>query len=149
MLKYLQATFESGGDFAPTLDNAAGFTAMAIDGAQLGDPCLVAEDADKIVAFHFALGIEVPYGLTPAKRTIRSWGTYVLPAYRKQRLGVSLVGAAVRLSALRGYDRYTGMMTTGLSLAKAINEHVAPMEDAGMVTQIDLRKYAERTGKAA
>src|SRR6266481_6047120 len=83
VLKYIQATFDEGGDFAPTLDNAAGFTTLYIEGAQLNDPCIVAVDDEKIIGFHVARGIDMPYGLTPTKRTVRSWGTYVLPAYRK------------------------------------------------------------------
>src|SRR5438046_1162334 len=96
VMAYLRETYGAGGDFPPTLNNATAFTVFAIEGAAVGDPCLVAEADGKLIGFCFARGIEVMPGMEMRHRSIRSWGTYIVPDQRAHGVGVSLFIVAGR-----------------------------------------------------
>lgn len=108
VMKYLRETYEQGGDFPPTLENAAAFTQHGIQGAAEGDPCIVAvEDNGKIVGFVMARGVFFP-GMETRDITIRSWGSYVLPECRGKRYAIQLFMVMGRLAKQKGYTRLLG-----------------------------------------
>src|SRR5262249_13248537 len=108
IMKFLKETEQGGGDFLPTLDNAAAFTAQALEGTRVGDPCVVAEEDGKLVGFMIARGIFMP-GMQLRHKSIRSWGTYVLPSHRSQGIGISLLMIVGRMAKWAGYERFVGM----------------------------------------
>lgn len=86
LMCYLKETWDGGGDFLPTMENAEGFTQIALEGAGLQDPCLVATDGPKgaVVGFVIARGIDTA-GMATRHKSLRSWGTYVAPDYRRSK----------------------------------------------------------------
>lgn len=116
IMRYLVETWSQGGEFQPTLENAAAFFDRAVEGAECGDPCLVAEaDAaptldvpPRIMGFVMALGVHFP-GMQTRDVTLRSWGTYVLPEYRGERTAIKLFMVMGRVAKNRGYTRVLGM----------------------------------------
>lgn len=149
VMKYLKETFDQGGDFPPTLENAAGFTQYAIQGALEGDPCLVAEDEGKIVGFVAARGIHFP-GMTTRHKTVRSWGTYILPEYRSRNVGTTLFIVAGRLARVAGYTRFLGM-THGTDYEKhalGVVDRIPGMQEVGKVVMMDLTRRTKEA-KAA
>ena len=119
ILRYLKDTFVQGGDFPATLENAQAFFDYAVEGAECGDPCLVAVDdvnleahpkdglTPQIIAFVMARGVLFP-GMTTRDVTLRSWGTYVDPAYRGQRAAIKLFMVMGRVAKNKGYTRVLG-----------------------------------------
>lgn len=107
ILRYLKDTFAQGGDFPPTLENAQAFFDRAVEGAECGDPCLVADKDGVIAGFVMALGVLFP-GMTTRDNTIRSWGTYVLPECRGERIAIKLFMVMGRVAKNKGYTRVLG-----------------------------------------
>jgi hypothetical protein len=145
VLKYLRETYEGGGDYPATLENAAVFTRLSIEGAALGDPCLVAEDEGKIVAFCMARGVDIP-GTTGRYVTIRSWGTYVLPTYRNTKTSLKLFMVMGRLAKQKGYTRVLGF-THGTDYEKhamQVVNNLAGMKEVGRVLMWNLAAPREK-----
>lgn len=107
IMRYLKDTYSQGGDFPATLENAQAFFDHAVEGAQCGDPCLVAEDDGKIAGFVMARGVLFP-GMQTRDITLRSWGTFVLPEYRGQRVAIKLFMVMGRVAKNKGYTRILG-----------------------------------------
>jgi len=107
ILRYLKDTFSAGGDFPPTLENAAAFFAHALEGAQCGDPCLVAVDDDTIIGYVMARGVFF-HGMQTRDITLRSWGTYIIPEARGRRIAIKLFMVMGRVAKNRGYTRVLG-----------------------------------------
>ncbi len=107
IIRYLRDTFEHGGDFPPTLENAQAFFDRAVEGAECGDPCLVAVKDDAVVGFVMALGVLFP-GMQTRDVTLRSWGTYVLPECRGERIAIKLFMVMGRVAKNKGYTRVLG-----------------------------------------
>lgn len=152
VMRYLKETFDAGGDFPPTLENAAAFTQQAIDGAAVGDPCLVATDgpAGPAVGFVAARGIHFP-GMTVRHKTVRSWGTFVLPEHRSKGVAVSLFITAGRVARMAGYDRFIGM-THGSDYenhAIGVVARIPGMEEVGKVLMMDLTRKAREEASNA
>jgi predicted N-acetyltransferase YhbS len=139
VMRYLRDTFNQGGDFPPTLENATNFVQHGIQGAAEGDPCLVAEDDGKLVGFVMARGVFFP-GMTTRDNTIRSWGSFVLPEYRGQKIAIKLFMVLGRLARQKGYTRVLGFThgtdyaENGLRVIKAI----AGMKEIGKVMMWNL-----------
>jgi hypothetical protein len=134
VFKYLQETYAQGGDYPATLENAAVFTKLGIDGAAAGDPCLVAEDDGTIVAFCMARGTDIP-GTTARYVTIRSWGTYVIPEYRNTKTSIKLFMVMGRLAKQAGYTRVIGF-THGTGYEKhalQVVNNLAGMKEIGKI----------------
>ena len=143
-MAYLKETYELGGDFPPTSENASAFAWYALEGAKANEPCVVAEEASELVGFVIARGIEFP-GMTTRHKTVRSWGTYIKPDYRSRGIGVSLFIVAVRLAGLAGYTRLLGM-THGSEYeehAIGVVNHIPGMQEVGKVLMMDLTKKAK------
>jgi len=108
IMRYLRDTANEGGDFLPTLDNAQAFFDRAVEGAQCGDPCMVAEaDDGKIIGFVMGLGVLFP-GMQTRDVTLRSWGTYVVPEARGERIAIKLFMVMGRIAKNKGYTRVLG-----------------------------------------
>ena len=108
MLRYLKDTFAEGGDFPPTLENAQAFFDHAVEGADCGDPCLVATTDDDVpIGYVMARGVPFP-GMHTRDVTLRSWGTYVLPEHRGSRIAIKLFMVMGRIAKNRGYTRVLG-----------------------------------------
>lgn len=107
IMRYLKDTYSEGGDFPPTLENAQAFFEHALEGAECGDPCLVAVDGETVVGFVMCRGVLFP-GMQTRDVTLRSWGTYVLPDYRGQRVAIKLFMVAGRIAKNKGYTRVLG-----------------------------------------
>jgi len=107
ILHYLKETYLAGGDFPPTLENAQAFFDHAAEGAQVGDPCLVAEVDGRIAGYVMARGVLFP-GMETRDVTLRSWGTYVDPAYRGHRFAIKLFMVMGRIAKHKGYTRVLG-----------------------------------------
>ena len=152
VMAYLKETYGAGGDFPPTLNNATAFTVFAIEGAAVGDPCLVAEADGELIGFCFARGIEMLPGMEARHRSIRSWGTYIVPAWRAKGVGVSLFIVAGRMARLAGYTRFIGM-TMGSDYEKhavGVVDRIPGMQEVGKVLVMDLiRKSKEPEAAAA
>jgi predicted N-acetyltransferase YhbS len=139
VMRYLKDTYEQGGDFPPTLENAANFVQHGIQGAAEMDPCLVAEEEGKVVGFVMGRGVFFP-GMTTRDNTIRSWGSFVLPEYRGQKIAIKLFMVLGRLARQKGYTRVlgfthgTGYAENGLRAIKAI----AGMKEIGKVLMWNL-----------
>lgn len=148
IMRYLKETFEQGGDFPATLENAAAFTQYAIQGAAEGDPCLVADVDGVVVGFVVARGVNFP-GLTTRDRTVRSWGSYVHPDHRRHSYAVKLFVVAARLAAAAGYTRFLGIThgsnyeENGLRAIKA----VGVFKEVGKVLMVDLRDMVCMAGQ--
>ncbi len=132
VFKYLQETYNQGGDFPATLENAAVFTELAIQGAEEYDPCLVVTDAGKLVGFAMARGTDIP-GTTTRQRTVRTWGTYLRPDYRRLELGFAMWLVIGRVARQAGYTRFMAFqfnheygILAGKSLAR-----IASLKKAG------------------
>lgn len=141
VMAYLKETYGQGGDFPPTLSNATQFTVFGIEGAAAGDPCIVADDDGKLIGFCFARGIDTA-GLETRHKSIRSWGTYIDPAYRAQGVGVSLFIVAGRLARIAGYTRFIGM-TVGTDYEKhalGVVDRIPGMQEVGKVLVMDLTR---------
>lgn len=150
ILAYLKETYAQGADFPPTLANATTFTLFAIEGAQVGDPCLVAEDGERLVGFCLARGIDF-YGCETRYKTIRTHGTYVLPEYREKDVAQSLLLTAGHMAKLAGYDRFMGM-TVGTDYEKhalGVGRRFPGMEQVGVVMIKDLRRKSKETSEGA
>src|SRR5207253_1427825 len=152
VMSYLKEVYDAGGDFPPTLNNATAFTVFAIEGAAVGDPCLVAESDGTLIGFCFARGVEVLPGMETRHRSIRSWGTYIVPEWRAKGVGVSLFIVAGRMARLAGYTRFIGM-TTGSDYEKhavGVVDRIPGMQEVGKVLVMDLmRKSKEPEAPAA
>jgi GNAT superfamily N-acetyltransferase len=149
MIRYLKETFEQGGEFPPTLENAAAFTAYAIQGAAEGDPCLVAVDSEKVVGFIAARGMGFP-GTTSRHKTIRSWGSFVLPEYRSKNVATTLFIVAGRLARVAGYTRFLGM-TYGTDYEKhalGVVDRIPGMQEVGKVLVMDLTRKTKQAQEA-
>lgn len=107
IIRYLRDTYAEGGDFPPTLENAAAFFDAALEGAQCGDPCLVGHVGETIAGFVMMKGVHFP-GMETRDSTLRSWGTYTHPDYRGQRLAIRLFMVAGRMAKNKGYTRVLG-----------------------------------------
>ncbi len=144
VMKYLKETYDAGGDFPPTLENAAAFAQYGIEGAAAGDPCLVADVDGKLVGFLNARGIHFP-GMTTRHKTIRTWGTFMLPDYRSKGVAGMLLIVAGRMAKQAGYSRVLGM-THGSDYqehALSIANRFPGMVIVGHVLEVDLtRKVA-------
>jgi GNAT superfamily N-acetyltransferase len=140
IMQYLKETYADGGDFPPTLENAAAFTKHAIDGSKEGDPCLVAVEDGKIVGFVVGRGLQFP-GMTTRDKTIRSWGSYVAPAYRGRGIAISLFMLMGRLARHAGYTRLLGMTHGTRHEENALRavRVISNMRDVGRVLVADLR----------
>lgn len=141
MLAYLRETHDQGGDFPPTLENAAAFVQHALEGVEAGDPCLAIEADGKVVGFHVARGVHFP-GMTTRHKTIRSWGTYVLPEYRSRGYAVTLLIVSGRMAKVRGYTRFLGM-THGTAYEKhalGVVDRLPGMKIVGSVMEMDLAR---------
>ena len=143
VMKYLKETYDAGGDFPPTLENAAGFTQYAIEGAEAGDPCLVADEGGKIIGFVTARGVFFP-GMTTRHKTVRSWGTFVLPEWRSKGIAVQLFIVAGRVARLAGYTRFLGMTHGSEYEAHALGvvDRIPGMQEVGKVLMMDLTRKA-------
>lgn len=141
VMKYLHETYDQGGDFPPTLENAAAFVQHAIQGAREGDPCLVAQEDDGTIAgFVMARGVFFP-GMETREVTLRSWGSYVLPQYRGSAYAVKLFMVVGRLAKQKGYTRILGF-THGTDYTEhgtKVVEKIAGMKEVGKVLMMDLR----------
>lgn len=149
-MRYLRDTYAGGGDFPPTLENAAVMTAHALEGAAVGDPCILAEDAGTVVGFVIARGVEFP-GMTSRHKTIRSWGTYVKPEYRSQGTAVSMFIIAGRLARIVGYTRFMGF-THGTDYeqhAIGVVNRIPGMVEVGKVLVLDLTRKAVHANEVA
>lgn len=144
-MNYLKDTYAGGGDYPPTLENAATMTAHALEGAAMGDPCLVAADDDKVVGFIVARGVEFP-GMTARHKTIRSWGTYVVPEHRGGGTAASLFIVAGRLARIKGYTRFMGMTFGTDYEAHALGSvnRIPGLQEVGKVLVMDLTRKAMR-----
>jgi GNAT superfamily N-acetyltransferase len=144
VLEYLKETYADGGEFPPTLENATRFALFGIEGAASGDPCIVAEEDGKLVGFVFARGIDLG-GMESRHKTIRSWGTYIEPAYRSKGIAVSLFIVAGRLARIAGYTRFLGMtIGTGYEEhALGVVNRIPGMRDVGKVMVMDLTRKSE------
>lgn len=148
LMCYLKETYDGGGDFPPTMENAEAFANIALEGAGLQDPCLVATDGPQgaIVGFVIARGIDTG-GMTTRCKTIRSWGTYVVPEFRTKGVAVSLFITAGRIARIAGYDRFIGM-THGSEYenhAMGVVNRIPGMVEIGKVLMMDLsRKKKEQ-----
>jgi len=150
VIRYLKETFDGGGDILPTLENAAGSVKYALDGAAVGDPCIVAEDDDKIVGYIICRGVSFP-GITTRYKTIRSWGTYIKPEYRRQGTAIVLLTAACRLARFAGYDRFMGF-TFGTDYEKhasGLVNRVSGIHEVGKVVVMDLTRNLQPVDKEA
>lgn len=107
IIRYLRETYDAGGDFPPTLENAQAFFDHAVEGAQCGDPCLVAEHDGHVVGYVMARGVLFP-GMQTRDVTLRSWGTYVDAAYRGHRFAIKLFMVMGRIAKHKGYTRVLG-----------------------------------------
>jgi L-amino acid N-acyltransferase YncA len=149
VMHYLRDTYAEGGDFPPTLDNAAAFTKHAVDGAKEGDPCIVGELDGKIIGFVMARGLHFP-GMQTRDNTIRSWGSYVEPEYRRHGYGITLYMMMARLARAAGYTRLLGM-THGTNYEentlRAIKT-ITGVREVGRVLIVDLVKQAPEDSPA-
>ena len=148
VMAYLKETYAQGGDFPPTVKNAAQFAVFGIEGAAAGDPCIVAEDDGKLVGFCFARGIDTA-GLETRHKSIRSWGTYIAPEYRAKGVGVSLFIVAGRLARVAGYTRFIGM-TVGTDYEKhalGVVDRIPGMQEVGKVLVMDLTRKTKEAGE--
>jgi hypothetical protein len=144
---YLKETYEKGGDFLPTLDNAQGFFDFAIKGAECGDPCLVAvhdthtyKGEPKLMGFIGTQGILFP-GMQTRDQSIRSWGSYVLHEYRDTRVGVKLFIVMGRVAKNKGYTRIlSSTHGTGYSeRAIRVMKKVAGVKEVGTLIMWQLK----------
>jgi hypothetical protein len=106
IMAYLAETYERGGDFPATLENAAMFVELMMQGAEEYDPCLVAEVGGKLIAFFASRGTQIP-GTTTRYMSLRSWGTYILPEFRSRKLSQLLWLVGGRVARQAGYTRMT------------------------------------------
>lgn len=135
IVRYLKETFEQGGDFPPTLENAQAFFDHAVEGAECGDPCLVAEgDEGRILGFVMARGLDFP-GMQTRDHTIRSWGSYVLPEHRGERIAIKLFMVMGRVAKNKGYTRILGMThgTGHADNAMKVAKSIVGMKEVGAV----------------
>lgn len=149
VMAYLKETYEGGADFLPTLTNATTFTLFALEGAAVGDPCLVAEDNDRLIGFCLARGIDF-YGCEMRHKTIRTHGTYVLPEYREKDVAQALLLTAGHMAKLAGYDRFMGM-TVGHDYEKhalGVGRRFPGFEQVGVVMIKDLRRKSKEPKEA-
>lgn len=139
VFKYLQETYEKGGDFLPTLDNAQAFFDFGLKGAECGDPCLVAvhdtdivKDEPKLLGFIGTQSLLFP-GMQTRDQSIRSWGSYVLPEYRDQYVAVKLFMVMGRIAKNKGYTRVlSSTHGTGYSeRAMRVVKKVAGIKEVG------------------
>jgi GNAT superfamily N-acetyltransferase len=162
MLRYLKATYDEGGDFPPTLDNAQAFFDHAVEGAQCGDPCLVYQhDVDRfadpkvglvplIAGFVMARGVPFP-GMQTRDNTLRSWGTYVDPEHRGSRIAIKLFMVMGRIAKNRGYTRVLGM-THGTGYedkAFQVIKSIVGMKEIGKVLLWQLTPPTEGESRAS
>jgi GNAT superfamily N-acetyltransferase len=144
MMKYLKSTYDEGGDIPPTLENAATSIHHGIEGAALGDPCLVAEENGKIVGYTICRGIITP-GLTTRYKSIRSWGTYVIPEYRCKNIATMLLITAGRVAKIAGYDEFIGLAhgTNYEENSKHIARKIRGMKEVGRILVMKLTRPAK------
>lgn len=128
LIRYLKETYEKGGDFPPTLENAAAFFDFALQGVAVGDPCLVAvhpTDTDKgepkLAGFVGTQGVHFP-GMTTRDNTIRSWGTFVLPEYRTTHIAAKLFMVMGRVAKNKGYTRVMSSTRDSEHAMRVINK---------------------------
>ena len=143
MMKYLKTTYAEGGDIPPTLENAATSVQHGIEGAALGDPCLVAEEDGKIIGYTICRGMFTP-GLTTRYKSIRSWGTYVVPEYRAQNIATALLVTAGRVAKIAGYEQFVGI-TYGSGYAangERVARKIRGMKEVGKVMVMNLTRPA-------
>jgi GNAT superfamily N-acetyltransferase len=143
IMKFLKETYADGADFPATLENSAAFTAYALAGAAEGDPCIVADEDGKLVGFIIARGVTMP-GMTMRYKTLRSWGTYVLPEYRSKGYGISMLVIVGRMAKWAGYERFVGL-TRGNNYeehALYVANKVPGMQIVGRVLMIDMTRKA-------
>lgn len=147
VMRYLKETYDQGGDFPPTLDNAAAFTQHAIVGAQELDPCLVAVDEDGTIAgFCVGRGVHFP-GMQTRDKTLRSWGTYVKPEYRQRHVALQLFMVLGRVARYQGYTRVMGFThgTGYAENAQKVIKSIVGMQEVGTVLVWPLVPPAEAT----
>jgi hypothetical protein len=148
VFRYLKETYEKGGDFLPTLENAQGFFDFAIKGAECGDPCLVAvhdtelfkNSEPKLIGFIGTQGLLFP-GMQTRDHSIRSWGSYVLPEYRDQHVAVKLFIVMGRIAKNKGYTRIlSSTHGTGYSeRAMRVVKKVAGLREIGTLIMWQLK----------
>jgi L-amino acid N-acyltransferase YncA len=140
VLGYLKETYAGGGEYPPTLENAAVFLKYGMDGAACGDPCLVAVDEhDRPVGYCIVRSADIP-GTTSRNRTARSWGTYVCPGFRNTSLATALFRVACRMAQAAGYTRLIAM-TYGTAYeehTEAVLRHLTDIRVIGRVVVSDL-----------
>lgn len=144
IMAYLKETDANDGDFLPTLENATAFTIFAIQGAAVGDPCVVAEDNGKLVGFCLIRGIEMP-GFQLRRRAARTWGTYVLPSHRQSGIAGKMVLVTARMSKMIGYECYIGMVMNSAHADHMLRlvERYPGSKVIGTVVMKDLRRLSE------
>ena len=127
ILRYLKETFEKGYDFPPTLENAAAFFDHAVQGAECGDPCLVAvhptdtsKGEPRLAGFIGTQGLHFP-GMQVRDVTLRSWGTYVLPEYRTTHIAIKLFMVMGRVAKNKGYTRVISSASDTTYAKRVIN----------------------------
>jgi GNAT superfamily N-acetyltransferase len=116
---------ETDGDVRATARSVDRLLLMGALAAEDGDPCLVATVDGAIVGYTFWLGFPTP--LDTRGVICQAMGTYVVPAYRRQRIGLALRKAAADQAWRRGYTRIAGTAYTDENAASLVAAGFRPI----------------------
>jgi GNAT superfamily N-acetyltransferase len=98
---------EVDGDLLPTDKNIRYFADLAIQGAAVGDPCLIAYVEGVPVGFHISRGL--PDVLDTKLKICHGYGTYVIPTFRGRGIARALRELAFETAVVAGYERLEGI----------------------------------------
>lgn len=108
LLGFLRDTYDTGADFLPSEHNVDIFWRIGLQAAADGDPVLLAENTDEVVAFILWVG----QGQTvweQRDRVCLGMGTYVVPHYRRTGVGRMIRERGHEVARARGYTRIDGV----------------------------------------
>lgn len=116
MRAFLTEHHAAGGDFLPTRNNVETFIRKGMQAAHAGDPVLIAYDQGQPIGFVLWCSV-TSLGLDMAKRILHGFGTYIIPARRREGWSKRLRTRALEIARAAGYDRVDGVALDGRGLA--------------------------------
>lgn len=135
MLAFLEEHYALGGAFKPTEYNAALLTRMGLDAAERKEPALVAVEGDAIVGLNLWYGLNSQFDLRA--KTLLGFCTYVMPAWRRQRVANTLRAAAVAVGYTGGFEQVEGTVIHKEGMASV---HASGGKPSGTLMRGELAK---------
>jgi hypothetical protein len=125
----LATTFANGATLPPVEGNIDRLIALAVDAAEQGDPCAIAErhKDGHIITVGCVLWLGIAEGFKRTQRTLYGLGTYVIEGERRNGVSGMLRDWATAVAKECGYELLVGAAHGEAALAACLSNGMRPI----------------------